>query len=158
MQSGFLLSGLDVSHAALEATHLVAEARRLDWQNGHTPSPFLMELYAPKQSCSARSEKTGVPRVTVRESFHGLFSDCQTCDSCLFFLNFAAATFEEMGCHPPRPEVDSSPSSDGQNVTSDSETYSGQSSAATRDSPSCLVTGASLRNLGTGQTRATGAT
>ena len=69
------LSGLDVSHAALEATHLVAEARRLDWQNRHTPSPFLMELYAPKQSCAARSEKTGVPRVTVRESFHGLFSD-----------------------------------------------------------------------------------
>ena len=69
------LSGLDVSHAALEATHLVAEARRLDWQNGHTPSPFLMELYAPNQSCSARSEKTGVPRVTVRKSFHCLFSD-----------------------------------------------------------------------------------
>jgi hypothetical protein len=33
------LGNLDVSHAALGATHLVAKARRLDWQNGHTPSP-----------------------------------------------------------------------------------------------------------------------
>jgi hypothetical protein len=66
---------LDVSHAALEAMHLVVKARGLDLQNGHTPSPFLMELPAPKQSCSAHSEKTGAPEVTVSEDFYDLFSD-----------------------------------------------------------------------------------
>ncbi|MFZ0581503.1 MAG: hypothetical protein WAN72_08415 [Candidatus Acidiferrales bacterium] len=86
------LGNFDVSHTALDATHLVANARRLVWQNGHTPSPFLMELSAPKQSCGARSEKTGVPRVTVGESFHGLFSDFKPV-IFVCFLNFAAATF-----------------------------------------------------------------
>ena len=94
------LGNFDVSHTALDATHLVAKARRLVWQNGNTPSPFLMELSAPKQSCGARSEKTGVPRVTVGESFHGLFSDCQTCDFCLFF-EFRRCNILRNGLPPP---------------------------------------------------------
>jgi hypothetical protein len=55
--------------------HLVVKARGLLFQNGHTPSPFSMELPAPKQSCSARNEKTAAPGVTVSEDFYDLFSD-----------------------------------------------------------------------------------
>jgi len=69
------LGDLDVSHAAFEALHLVAQARRLDWENGHTPPPFLMELLAPKQFCSAGTEKMGVPGGTMDEGFHDLSSD-----------------------------------------------------------------------------------
>jgi hypothetical protein len=69
------LSNLDVPHPALEAMHLVAKARRWDWQNGDMSSPFLMELFAPKQSCLARSEKTGASEETVSEDFHGLFTN-----------------------------------------------------------------------------------
>jgi hypothetical protein len=43
------LDKLDIFHTALEAMHLVAKARRRDWQNGRTPSQLSMELPAPKQ-------------------------------------------------------------------------------------------------------------
>ena len=69
------LGNLDVSQAALQATHLIAKARRLDRQKGHTPSPFLMEPHAPEKSGTAQSEKAGTPEVTISEDFHDLFSD-----------------------------------------------------------------------------------